>query len=563
MGGKSSLQPGSAGPARGVRICAEGLSKTVRGGAKVLRDVSLTIEPGELVAIVGGSGAGKSTLLEALAGVAPSTSGRVTYDGVDLYEEVGVFRTVLGYVPQDDIIHTELALERTLRYAAQLRLAPADGKPVIDSAVREAMQILDLTERAGTRVSALSGGQRKRASIAVELLTRPRVFFLDEPTSGLDPATSASLIGLVRQLADTGATVVFTTHAMQDLARCDRVVFLARGGQVAFVGGVEGACAHFGVSSVEEIYAHLGEPGTYTWSATQPDDPDSPAPRKPQARPLPGWFRQWQVSTARTLESLARNPLTLAILVGSPVMVVAMFAILFQAGAFAIDDPSPTSILMILFWVAFGSFFFGLTYGLLQITTERPILRREHLVGLRLSAYLLSKVTVLLPFLLLVNVLMLGVLRALDRLPPASIATYASLTVTLMLSATAALTLGLLSSAGVRTSSQAILALPMLCFPAVLFSGAILPVAVMAPVGAAISVVIPVRWTFEAIGVDLAVRDLLLHGGSPLGPPLVASYGSAGLEPVTTYWSYLAMFVLVFFVATWAVLATTASRSPR
>jgi ABC-type multidrug transport system ATPase subunit len=548
---------------RGVRIRAETLTRFVRGGTEVLRDVSLVIEPGELVAIVGGSGAGKSTLLEALAGVAPTTSGQVTYDGVDLYTSIDTFRRMLGYVPQDDIIHTELPLERTLRYAARLRLAPVEGQPRVDVAVREALGLLDLTERAGTRVSALSGGQRKRASIAVELLTRPQVFFLDEPTSGLDPATGASLLELLRRLADTEATVVFTTHAMQDLVHCDRVVFLARGGQVAFVGSVEEACAHFGVSSVEEVYAHLGEAPTETWPVGESDAESGRAPGKLQARPLPGPVRQWLVLTARTFESMARSTLTLAILVGSPVMVVAMFAILFQAGAFDIDDPSPTSILMILFWVAFGSFFFGLTYGLLQITTERPILRREHLVGLRLGPYLLSKVTVLLPFLLLVTVLMLGVLRALDRLPEAGLATYGSLTVTLMLSATAALTLGLLASAAVSTSSQAILALPMLCFPAVLFSGAILPVAVMAPVGAAISVVIPVRWAFEAVGVALGVRKLLLRGGSPLGPPLVESYGSAGLETVTTYWAYLAVFIVVFFVATWLVLARTATRSPR
>ena len=124
--------------------------------------------------IVGGSGAGKTTLLEAMAGVTPPASGCVCFDGADLYSNLKTFRTVLGYVPQDDIIHTELPLERTLRHAARLRLAPADGKPAIDAAVRQAMDVLDLTERAGTRVSALSGGQRKRASIAVELLTRPR-----------------------------------------------------------------------------------------------------------------------------------------------------------------------------------------------------------------------------------------------------------------------------------------------------------------------------------------------------------------------------------------------------
>jgi hypothetical protein len=266
------------------------------------------------------------------------------------------------------------------------------------------------------------------------------------------------------------------------------------------------------------------------------------------------------VLTRRTFETLARNPLTLAILLGSPAMVIAMFVILFRPGAFDPTSPSPSAVTMIVFWITFGAFFFGITYGLLQIVAERAILRREHLVGQSLAAYLLAKVAVLLPFLALVNVAMLAVLRGLDRLPAASFGTYVSLAVTLALEAAAALTLGLVTSAGVSNPSQATLALPMLCFPAVLFSGAILPVHVMARVGAAISVVIPVRWSFEGIGHALRVRELLLEGGSPLGPPLVRAYGNAGESATTTYWLYLALFVAVFLAAAWATLARRLSR---
>ena len=184
--------------------------------------------------------------------------------------------------------------------------------------------------------------------------------------------------------------------------------------------------------------------------------------------------------TRRTFETLVRNRLTLAILLGSPALVVAMFAVLFRPGAFDFAEPSPSAITMILFWVTFGAFFFGLTYGLLQIVTEQAILYREHFVGQRLSAYLLSKIAVLLPFLVFVVVLMLAVLRALDRLPGAGATTYLTVGITLALLAAAALTLGLLTSAAVSNPAQATLALPMLCFPAVLFSGAILPVHIMA-----------------------------------------------------------------------------------
>jgi len=180
----------------------------------LLDDVSLVVEPGELVAIARGSGAGKTTLLEILAGMRPPTSGRVLFDGADLHRDLEKLRPLLGYVPQDDIIHVELPLQRTLRYAASLRLPPGTSRAEIDDAVRDALRTVGEEDRAGVRVGALSGGQRRRASIAVELLTGPRVFFLDEPTSGLDPATGTGLVRALRRLADGGATVVFTTHAV-------------------------------------------------------------------------------------------------------------------------------------------------------------------------------------------------------------------------------------------------------------------------------------------------------------------------------------------------------------
>jgi hypothetical protein len=220
-------------------------------------------------------------------------------------------------------------------------------------------------------------------------------------------------------------------------------------------------------------------------------------------------------------------------------------------------------MVMIGFWVVFAAFFFGLTYGLLQICTEQTILRRERLVGLRLGAYVASKVTVLVPFLLFVVVAMLGVLRLLDRLPSRSLSTYTSIGVGLLLCAIAALGLGLLASAAVGNVAQATLALPMLCFPAVLFSGAILPVHVMASAGRAVSAFIPSRWAFEAIGHDLGARRVLAQGGSRLGPPLLASYGRAGTQSTVTYWLILGAFAAVFLAGTWLVLLRTTKRTTR
>src|SRR4029079_19726907 len=178
---RTELATATAGGAgrrtRGVEIAATDLWQTVKGGKQVLQGVSLTVKACELVAVVGGSGAGKTTLLEALAGVRPAERGEVRFDGVDLYENFDSFRRLLGYVPQDDIIHADLPLQRTLRYAARLRLPSTVSAAEADDAVRDAIDAVGLTDHADVRVGSLSGGQRKRASIAVELLTDPHVFF--------------------------------------------------------------------------------------------------------------------------------------------------------------------------------------------------------------------------------------------------------------------------------------------------------------------------------------------------------------------------------------------------
>jgi ABC-type multidrug transport system ATPase subunit len=292
----------------------------------LLDGVSFGIEPGQLVAIVGPSGAGKTTLLEAIAGITTPTSGAVYLDGVDLHGHLRTFRSVLGFVPQDDIIHADLPLERTLRYAARLRLPSSTTASAIDDAVRDAMEAVGLTDYADVRVGALSGGQRKRASIAVELITEPHVFFLDEPTSGLDPITSAELITRLRDLSDDSATVVFTTHSVADLDACDRIVFMTRGGSVGFVGTLHDALERFAVSSVPQLYRRLAELDGASVSAGAVTPPPAPTDAV-HTRPAANGLTQWRTHTHRTLDTMVHNRLTLAILLGSPALVVGMFAI--------------------------------------------------------------------------------------------------------------------------------------------------------------------------------------------------------------------------------------------
>jgi ABC-type multidrug transport system ATPase subunit len=553
----------------GLRIEADGLVQVVRGGRRTLRGVSVTVAPGELVAIVGTSGVGKTTLLDALAGVRPAAAGQVRYGGTDR-STAGV---PVAYVPQDDIIHTQLPLARTLRYAARLRLPAGTGRAEIDRRVAEVLAVLGLADRAAVRVGSLSGGERKRASIAVELLARPQVLFLDEPTSGLDPHTAVELVALLRRLADGGVPVVLTTHNPADVDRCDQVVVLAREGHLAFAGPPRDACAHFGVATVAEIYARIAaEPDPAVWarrfSPTVPAAPAAPSAVDDSVHSgRIGAVRQTALLARRTVDILGRDRLTLAILLGSPVAVLAMFLMLFQAGAFDYARPSPGATVMVLFWIAFGVFFFGLTYGLLQICTELAIVRRETFAGVGVVPYVVSKMVVLLPLLAGADLLLLGVLRALDRLPALPWNEFGTLYLTVLLASAGALALGLLCSAAVSDASQATLLLPMLCFPQVLFVGAILPVPVMAPVGRAISWAMSNRWCFEALGHTIGVEHLWRDGGSPLGPPLLATYGHTFSRAVWQDWAILGGFAVLFSAAACAVLARrtrprTARRRP-
>ena len=539
------------------------VSQQVRGRELTLHGITLTIGRGQLVAIIGGSGTGKTTLLDTMCGLRPPAAGEVR-------REAGQSRH--GYVPQDDIIHLSLPLRRTLRYTAQLRLPAASTAEQAEHAVTDALKALELTDRAGIPVGSLSGGQRKRASIAAELLTRPRVFFLDEPTSGLDPARGAELMRTLRRLADEGTTVVLTTHNPLDAQRCDMVAVLADQGYLAFFGAPAEACAYFAAGDLSEIYEKLAGQGTpqswgrrfaeFTAARAAPPAQQQPGasgngPERggPAGPPPPGIgsFRQWILLTRRNAEILARSRLTLAILVGSPVAVLAMFVVLFRPHAFGPGPPSPEATVMILFWVAFGGFFFGLTYGLLQIVTEFAVLERERFVGLRVGPYVLAKVAVLLPLLAVVDAAFLVVLRALGRLPATG--GYGDVFATLVLSSAAALALGLLISAAVSEPAQATIAMPMVCFPQVLFVGAILPVPVMAVVGRWISYAMTNRWAFEGLGHSLGVDRLWAEGGSPLGPPLLASYGGTFSHPVGADLLILGGFTVAFLAATCAVVA--------
>src|SRR6266542_3167261 len=274
-----------------LRIDARNLSRTVRRDGKtrmILKDVSLSIEPREFVALVGGSGTGKSTLMNALSGYAQATGGHVLVNGDDYYRNFDAYRTVLGYVPQDDIIHRTLPVDRALGYAAELRL-PADTAPAeITQRIARVLEDVEMAPHRDTLVDNLSGGQRKRVSIGAELLADPSLFFLDEPTSGLDPGLEKKMMYTLRRLADSGRTVVLVTHATANISQCDHVAFMSDG-RLVYFGPPAEALQFFNVGSGDfaDIYTKLE-------GAASEQDPDRwlVVQRDLQAE-YAAWQHQW------------------------------------------------------------------------------------------------------------------------------------------------------------------------------------------------------------------------------------------------------------------------------
>ncbi len=238
-----------------IQLDALNLKVSTRKQVTLLNDISLSIPPRTFVALVGASGAGKTTLLNALSGIRPANSGSVFYNGEDYYHNLAAFNTQIGYVPQEDIVHRDLSVERALFYAAKFRLPSDLTSEQIQQRITEVLEDVELTDQRGLMVKQLSGGQRKRVSLALELLANPSLFFLDEPTSGLDPGLDRKMMLLLRRLTDRGRTVILVTHATNNISICDYICFLAPGGYVVYYGPPDEAKNYFGRADFAEIYS--------------------------------------------------------------------------------------------------------------------------------------------------------------------------------------------------------------------------------------------------------------------------------------------------------------------
>ena len=397
-----------------VGLAAVGISVVTKTGAVLADDVGFTLDEGSLLAVVGPSGAGKSTLLGALTGLRPAPKGSVYFGGRDLYEEYDELRQRIGFVPQDDVVHPELSVEQSLNYAAELRFAPDVTAAERRQRVEDVLVELDLAQRRQLPVAKLSGGQRKRVSVATELLTKPSLLFLDEPTSGLDPGLERSLMELLRSLADGGRTVVVVTHSTESLNLCDRVLFLAPGGRVAYYGPPQLALAYFGFESYQEVFRELSAdpPETFKERFLASDvgrrelvEPlqgyvagaRTEAPAEPLRRQK--WGRQYWMLSRRYARVLAGDKANLiALLAAAPLLGLLQlwrlpsdqFKVL-PATQFRLV-PQASLVLLVL---AIGMTMMGLTASLREIVKELPVFKRERAVGLSTSAYMLSKVSVL------------------------------------------------------------------------------------------------------------------------------------------------------------------------
>jgi ABC-type multidrug transport system ATPase subunit/pSer/pThr/pTyr-binding forkhead associated (FHA) protein len=503
-------------------------------GINLLQDISLAILPREFVALVGVSGAGKSTLMNALAGFWPASDGAVLVNGTDLYRRFDAFRTDLGYVPQDDIIHKELSAEKALHYVARLRL-PADMTAAERrEAVAEELETLGLAERKDVRVESLSGGQRKRVSIGVERLTRPGLFFLDEATSGLDPGTENRLMRLLRQLANDGQTIVLITHATKNVTLCDQVIFLAAGGQLAYFGPPGEALDYFGVADFDEIYEQLeDERSPEEWAERYRQSPQyaeyvmkrlqdtdgelldaRPEPSSAKAGKAvrraglatartkvkqPSAFRQLTVLAARYLDIIRSDRTNLLLMLFLAPVLGGMDLILWSRDTFDPVDGDASHVMVMLFFATVIPFLVGALSSVREIVKEKAIYRRERTVNLRIIPYLLSKMAVGFLFALYhAAALLILKLVAVDfsHLGLEDLGLYYLL---LVLAVMSGVMWGLLISALAPREEQAILVAIVLVVIQLVFSGGILPLSQLGTAGEAIGYATSSKWAFEAV----------------------------------------------------------------
>lgn len=529
----------------------------VRAGNRFLvQDVSFALDSMHFGAVLGPTGAGKSTLLRSLIGARPPDQGRVLYNGRDIYVNYDELRNRIGYVPQDDLLHPQLTVRRALEYAAALRFPPDVSARERSGRVEEIMAELGLSERADLVVAKLSGGQRKRTSVAIELLTRPSLLVLDEPTSGLDPGYERSVMELLRTLADSGRTVITVTHSVQSLERCDRILFLAPGGQTAYFGPPSEALPFFHLGDYAEVFQALDRAGPgrahSAFSGSPPEDhyvhrpladirrallqpagPGSPAQpvRTASAAPRASKGNQFVTLLRRYLSVISNDRRNTALLLlQAPVLGVLMTAVLGHGNLNASHPASRAQAQTVLVALILGSIYLGASNSVREIVKERGIVTRELAVGASPAAYVLSKAVVL-GALTVLQALVLVVLGVARQQGPGRGALLSSgrleLFVVVALTGISAMALGLLVSALVSNADKALTILPVILFAQFLMTGAGFNLQ-NTPVLGQLSYLTSARWGFSAAAstADLDAIQSLGCNGAPGRPGVIPGAGT-------------------------------------
>lgn len=515
----------------GLRVEAIGLNKWVRKNLNILQNISLVFQPREFIVVVGQSGGGKSTLVDAIAGYRPATHGRVLVNDIDTYKNFDAIRHNIGFVPQRDIIHMELTVYQALDYAARLRMPPDTTGEERHKRIMEVLDDLDLTHRKDVQISGLSGGQQKRVSIGVELLTSPGLFFLDEPTSGLDPGTETALMHLMRRLADQGRTIVLITHATKNVMLADKVLFLARGGYVAWFGTPDDALRYFDQFRSErdrrardmefdEIYAILDDPSRGSpedWAQrymqteayqhsivgpleerqhamATPSRQVTAAPRQNQRRQV-GSLRQFLILSGRNLKILTRDRFSLILMLAAGPLVALLDVVLaFALGRQPFDHVvgNPRAVMITLFLLPVYGVMVGALATMREIVKEQDIYKRERLINLKILPYVLSKVWFA-ALIALYHAAAYTIVRYLAFDMPGGVLEFAIIYVTLVLSTIAGMMLGLFTSALAPNANAAPLIVILFVLPQIVLGGA------MIPLPNVLTMPTITRWGFEAL----------------------------------------------------------------
>ncbi|WP_329212514.1 FHA domain-containing protein [Streptomyces sp. NBC_00683] len=513
-----------------VSFSARHLTVTVDGGKDILKDVSFGVPEKSLIAVIGPSGSGKSTLLKALTGYRPANRGDVLYDNRNLYKQFAELRQRIGLVPQDDILHKELTVTRALRYAAKLRF-PADTTEAERTArIHEVLAELKLDIHKDKKITSLSGGQRKRVSVALELLTKPSLIFLDEPTSGLDPGMDRDVMQLLRGLADDGRTVLVVTHSVAELAICDKLLVMAPGGSVAYFGPPEEALNFFGYSTWADVFSAFENYRDYDWAgrwrgsqhyqmyaadidavAAQPvhmPPPQSIRPPKPS-----GWVAQLWTLMRRYISVIASDKGFLLLMVLLPA-VLGVVSVVIPA-EFGLAEPDPPSrfngkagtIMLIL---AVGMCFAAAANSVRELIKERVIYERERATGLSRSAYLLSKVIVLGVITAFQGVIICGIGFSTRKLPDEGLfmPPAVEICVSIIVLGFTSMMFGLMISALVKTAEKTMPLLVMFAIVQVVFTGVLFQV-YGSPGLEQFAWLMPSRWAVAAAGTTLDMAHLM------------------------------------------------------